>query len=56
MKGYRFITDDDTARFCNRVTEVLSNRWKLYGKPKVTFKKKKRFHALWSSSHEKCNN
>jgi len=23
MKGYRFITDDDTARFCNRVTEAL---------------------------------
>ena len=37
MKGYRFITDDDTARFCNRVTEALSNGWKLYGEPKMTF-------------------
>ena len=39
MKGYRFITDDDTARFCNRVTEALSNGWKLYGEPKMTFDK-----------------
>ena len=37
----RFITDDDTARFCNRVTEVLSNGWKLYGEPKMTFDKKR---------------
>ena len=41
MKGYRFITDDDTARFCNRVTEALSNGWKLYGDPKMTFDKKR---------------
>ena len=41
MKSYRFITDDDTARFCNRVTEALSNGWKLYGEPKMTFDKKK---------------
>ena len=41
MKGYRFITDDDTARFCNRVTEALSNGWKLYGEPKMTFDKKR---------------
>ena len=25
MKGYRFITDDDTVDFCQRVTEALSN-------------------------------
>ena len=24
MKGYRFITDDDTIDFCQRVTEALS--------------------------------
>ena len=24
MKGYRFITDDDTSEFCHRVTEALS--------------------------------
>ncbi|MDC0060694.1 DUF1737 domain-containing protein, partial [Pelagibacteraceae bacterium] len=22
MKGYRFITDDDTSEFCHRVTEA----------------------------------
>ncbi len=32
MKGYRFITDDDTVDFCQRVTEALSNGWKLHGK------------------------
>ena len=41
MRGYRFITDDDTERFCNRVTEALSNGWKLYGEPKMTFDKKR---------------
>ena len=41
MKGCRFITDDDTARFCNRITEALSNRQKLYGEPKMTFDKKR---------------
>ena len=41
MKGYRFITDDDTARFCNRVTEALSNGWKLYSEPKMIFDKKR---------------
>ena len=25
MKGYRFITDDDTSEFCHRVTEALSS-------------------------------
>ena len=41
MKGYRFITDDDTERFCKRVTEALSNGWKLYVEPKLTFDKKR---------------
>ena len=41
MKGYRFITDDDTSEFCHRVTEALSNGWKLYGEPKMTFDKKR---------------
>ena len=39
MKGYRFITDDDTSKFCHRVTEALSSGWKLYGEPKMTFDK-----------------
>ena len=41
MKGYRFITDDDTSEFCHRVTEALSNGWKLQGEPKMTFDKKR---------------
>ena len=41
MKGYRFITDDDTSKFCHRVSEALSNGWKLYGEPKMTFDKKR---------------
>ena len=41
MKCYRFITDDDTSEFCHRVTEALSNGWKLQGEPKMTFDKKK---------------
>ena len=39
MKGYRFITDDDTSKFCHRVTEALSNGWTMYGEPKRTFDK-----------------
>ena len=41
MKGYRLITDDDTVVFCKRVTEALSNGWKLYGEPKMTFDSKR---------------
>ena len=42
MKGYRFITSDDTSEFCLRVTEALSNGWKLYREPKMTFDRKRR--------------
>ena len=42
MKGYRFITDDDTIDFCQRVTEALSNGWKLHGEPKMTFDHKRK--------------
>ena len=41
MKAYRFITDDDTSQFCQRVTEALSNEWKLYGEPKMSFDQKR---------------
>ena len=37
MKGYRFIRDDDTSKFCHRVTEALLNGWTLHGEPKMTF-------------------
>ena len=41
MKGYRFITDDDTSEFCHRVTEASSSVSKLYGESKMIFDKKK---------------
>ncbi|MFS4436678.1 DUF1737 domain-containing protein [Paracoccaceae bacterium GXU_MW_L88] len=34
MQAYRFITEDDTSRFCHRVTEALSKGWQLYGEPR----------------------
>ena len=37
MKGCRFMRDDDTSKFCHRVTEALSNGWNLYSDPKMTF-------------------
>jgi len=42
MRGYRFITDDDTSEFCHRVTEALSNGWELYGEPRMTFDNERR--------------
>ncbi|RJL05948.1 DUF1737 domain-containing protein [Paracoccus aestuarii] len=30
---YRCITEDDTSRFCHRVSEALSNGWSLHGNP-----------------------
>ena len=42
MKGYRFITDDDTSEFCHRVTEALSNGWALHGEPKMIFDNKRK--------------
>ena len=46
MKGYRFITDDDTIDFCQRVTEVLSDGWKLHGEPKMTYDHKRKVMRL----------
>lgn len=37
MIGYRFITEDDTSTFCHRVSEALSNGWKLHGSPTYAF-------------------
>ena len=57
MKGYRFITSDDTSEFCHRVTEAISNGWKLYGEPKMTFDKKRGVmrcaQAVIKNSHQK---
>jgi hypothetical protein len=30
---YRCITEDDTSRFCHRVSEALSKGWSLHGSP-----------------------
>ena len=33
MTGYRLITGPDDASFCHRVSEALSNGWRLHGPP-----------------------
>ncbi len=52
MKGYRFITDDDTSKFCQRVTEALSSGWTLYGEPKMILIIRE-CYALWTSGNKK---
>lgn len=34
---YRCITEDDTSRFCHRVSEALSRGWRLHGGPTMAF-------------------
>lgn len=34
---YRCITEDDSARFCHRVSEALSQGWSLHGAPAMAF-------------------
>ncbi|WP_347140216.1 DUF1737 domain-containing protein [Paracoccus sp. SSK6] len=34
---YRCITEDDTSRFCHRVSEALSKGWSLHGSPSMAF-------------------
>lgn len=34
---YRFLTEDDTADFCHKVSEALSKGWELYGSPQYAF-------------------
>lgn len=34
---YRLITEDDTSRFCHRVSEALSKGWSLHGSPAMSF-------------------
>ena len=33
MKAYRFLSADDTAEFCHKVTKALNDGWELYGEP-----------------------
>lgn len=37
MKLYRFLTADDTAAFCHKVTEALNKGWELSGSPSMAF-------------------
>ncbi len=37
MKLYRYLTDDDTAVFCHKVTAALNTGWVLYGDPAYAF-------------------
>jgi hypothetical protein len=37
MRAYRFLTEDDTAAFCHKVTEALSKGWQLHGPPVYAF-------------------
>lgn len=37
MRAYRFLTEDDTAAFCHKVTEALSKGWELHGPPTYAF-------------------
>ena len=55
MKGYRFITDDDTSEYCHRVTEALSSGWKLHGEPKMTFDKKRGVMRCGQAVIKKCS-
>ena len=37
MKLYRFLSADDTAEFCHKVSKALSAGWELYGDPTYGF-------------------
>jgi hypothetical protein len=37
MKLYRFLSEEDTAAFCHKVTDALNNGWKLEGSPTQTW-------------------
>lgn len=37
MHIYKFVSDDDTSDFCQRVTKALTEGWVLYGPPHYVF-------------------
>ena len=37
MKLYRFLSEEDTAAFCHKVTAALNAGWDLYGSPTQTW-------------------
>ena len=36
MELYRLITGADDTEFCERITRMLNNGWKLYGSPSIS--------------------
>ena len=34
---YRFLTEDDTAAFCHKVSAALAAGWSLHGDPQYSF-------------------
>lgn len=45
MMLYRYLTGQDDAAFCHRVTEALNRGWQLFGPPTLTFDPEKK-HAV----------
>lgn len=41
MKIYRLLTEDDTSKFCHKVSLALSRGWELYGDPCYAFDTKR---------------
>lgn len=37
LTAYRYLTGQDDAVFCHRVTQALSRDWQLYGSPTLTY-------------------
>ena len=37
MKLYRFLSADDTAAFCHKVSDALNKGWNLHGSPTYAF-------------------
>jgi hypothetical protein len=37
MRLYRFLSADDTAAFCHKVSAALNAGWELYGNPTYAF-------------------
>ncbi len=37
MRAYRFLTGEDSAAFCHKVTEALARGWRLHGDPAYAY-------------------
>ncbi len=37
MLVYRFLTEEDTAAFCHKVTKALASGWSLHGGPSYAY-------------------